>query len=170
MKKTILLPMIISMLSCINEKSTNNEIDKNTFIVSLNLKIVEDNIIDIFYIGESPDDQFNEEERVTLDVEGSSDYQLIKFNIPKGIIPYKFRIDLGKNINKHETQVDISSINIELNGKSIFIDSTLLDSFFQPNIYLERNYRGYLRKIVDDKYDPFIFSKPVLNKKIELEL
>ena len=58
-----------------------------------------------------------------------------------------------------------------LNENVINIDSKTLEVFFQPNIYLERVSNGiYLRKAMNGKYDPFLISKPILDKKIEIEL
>ncbi|WP_296315258.1 hypothetical protein [Winogradskyella sp. UBA3174] len=180
--KKIILMIIICLVSCKEEKSLKlEELDKfekeevivkdeDVFKVVLSIKIKENDRLDLFYTGEFPDDEFNEYERLGKDVKGSNEFQIIEFNLPEGVLPYKFRIDLGKNSNRHQTQVDIEWINLEFNDNKINIKNLVLKSFFHPNIYLEQNDDGYLRKTVADKFDPFIVSKPVLNKKIELEL
>lgn len=163
MKKTVLIILVLGILSCVDEKD-------NIFKVSINAKFLEDDKIELHYINDFSNGTFNTKDREAIYIKGSNEFQLIELSLPKGVLPSKFRIDLGDNINMHETQIDINSVDIELNGNVINIDKTILDSFFQPNIYLERNENGYLRKVVKDKYDPFITSKAILIKKIELEL
>ncbi len=51
----------------------------------------------------------------------------------------------------------------------INIDKSLIDIFFQPNRYLQKTSNGYFRIVVNGKYDPFLESSPLLNKKIEIE-
>lgn len=175
------LLLIISLLvfSCKDEKqkeeNTNpssdlTQVTDNIFRVSIEAKILEDDKLELFYLGESANTNFNSKERIAKYIKGSNEFQKIEFALPKGIIPYKFRIDLGDNVNKHETEIAITSITLSLNDNEIFVDTPLLNSFFHPNTYLQTTDQGYQRKIVEDRYDPFILSKPVLDQKIELEL
>ena len=75
--------------------------------------------------------------------------------------------DFGEN--KIETPVKINSIELKYNSDSIVIDALVLEHFFHPNIYLEKGDSGYLRKTLNGRYDPFLVSTPLLEKKIELE-
>ncbi len=178
MKKIILSLIILGFFACKSETSTKNEgpitvnkeVSEYIFKVSLEAKLMEDDKLELYYIPDFDDVNFNSQDRVAVYVKGSPNYQIIEFKLPEGIIPAKFRIDLGDNVNKFETQIAIKSVDIALDGNNISIDHTIMDNFFQPNSYLDRNNTGYLRKVVDGKYDPFILAKPILNKKITLEL
>lgn len=153
-----------------NSASDLTKITDDIFKVTLDAKFLEDDKVELYFVGGSAEGSFNQKERVAKYIKGSAEFQVIEFSLPKGVIPYKFRVDIGDNINKHETQVNIKSVKLELNKNVIYIENKLLDSFFQPNLYLEKNDTGYLRKVIDNNYDPYILSKPVLNQKIAIEL
>ncbi|WP_296382658.1 hypothetical protein, partial [Winogradskyella sp.] len=161
MKRIILALIVLGFLSCKEDKGNSTQkkvieevgVEKrktkkeDIFKVTLNIKMLEDDKIELFYLGEFQDGNFNSKERVAKYIKGNNEFQIIELVLPKGIIPYQFRIDIGDNVNKHETQVDIKSINLELNENIINIDNTLLNSFFHPNRYLEKNNTGYLRRV-----------------------
>lgn len=180
MKKAVLIFMAILSFSCkdkVNNKETTTieapkeEVIKDDVIkIILEVKIQEDDKIELFYVDDSPEGSFSGDKRLASYIKGSEDFQLIEFKLPKDVIPYNFRIDLGDNGNKHETDVEVKSIKLQLNENTIEIDNTILDSFFQPNEFLQKTDFGYSRHVVDGKYDPFVLSKPVLIKKMELEL
>lgn len=165
-----------------NKKGNIKEIDNqvvsikkqtkdNRFKVILNLKITENNRIDLFYIGDNPESGFNDKELVSKNILADNDFQVVELELPKNVLPYQFRIDLGDNAQKVETTVEIDYIKLIFNNNVIEINSQTLDVFFQPNIYLEKVSNGvYLRQTVNGKFDPFLISKAILNKKIEIEL
>src|SRR5690606_29654296 len=180
MRRILILMLCVFVFSCKNEKNPNigkedtinkevnesiskNEKD-NILKIVIDLKILEDNKIDVFYIGDNPDSGFSVDELVSKRVLGSSNFQKIELELPKDILPYSFRIDLGDNSKREETVVEIKSIKLTLNDNEIDIDNSTLDGFFQPNIYLERVNGGYLIKIVDNKFGPFLLSKPIIDK------
>lgn len=175
-KKTSLLFFILINTACKNEKKDNLNLDINVnqkvestyiFEVSMEAIVKEDDKFQLFYVDSYPDDSFTPENRVVSIIKGSQDAQKIKFMLPENILPYKFRIDLGEY--KNESPIEINEINLKYNTNSIIIDKAILNRFFQPNIYLERVDNNYFRKFIDGRYDPFLVSTPLLNKKIELE-
>lgn len=179
MKKIILACLIVLSFACKNEEKKAIETEKpvkkevvkdNIFRVFINIRVSEDDKFELYYVGDTPDGNFNVNERVAKYIKGSDDFQVVELSLPENIFPYKFRIDLGDNINKYETDIEIKSIIIQLNKEKIEIENELLSSFFQNNVYLEKTPLGYKRKSVDNRYDPFLISTPLLIKKIELEL
>lgn len=187
MKKIILAALVMLVISCKNDKKQNTEgeqkIDKtdnrskevvskedNILTLTMSFKVLEDDKFELYYIDDSIDGVFNSEDRLAVYIKGNRDFQTIEFKLPEHSLPYMFRLDLGDNVNKYETPIEIRSVKLELNGNTIDIDDTIMDSFFQTNVYLQKTNGGYLRKIVDGKYDPFLLAKPVLIKKMELEL
>ncbi|MDX1772977.1 hypothetical protein [Oceanihabitans sediminis] len=186
MKKLILVILVMLAVSCKNDKNQNiNEEQKtkqtensnkevvlkedNILTVTMSVKVLEDDKFELYYVDDSIDRSFNSEDRIAVYVQANNNFQTIEFKLPEYSLPYKFRIDLGDNSNKHESNVEIKSVTLQLNQFTIDIDDATMDSFFQPNKYLQKINGGYTRKIVDNKYDPFLLAKPVLIKKIELE-
>jgi hypothetical protein len=177
--------MFLFAFSCKQGENKNNNINEiedevvsrkkqendNRFKVILNVKMIENNRIDLFYIGDNPESGFNDQELVSKNILGDDEFQVVELELPKDILPYEIRIDLGENSKKVETIVEINYIKLIFNKNVIEINSQTLDVFFQPNIYLEKVSNGvYLRQVVDGKFDPFLMSKAILNKKIEIEL
>ncbi|MFI0429724.1 hypothetical protein [Mariniflexile sp. HMF6888] len=175
MKKIICLFLILFAVSCKNDKQNNNytprkkaEIKDNLFKVSMNIKVDENDKFQLFYIDDSPEGSFSQEKRLTININGSDSLQDVQFTLPEKVFPYKFRVDLGEN--NVETIVEINEIKLQYNNESILIDKLVMERFFQPNIYLEKTDKGYLRKTIKGRCDPFLLSTPLLNKKIELDL
>jgi len=179
MKRAVLFLVISVFFSCKNEDKKKvqetmiNEqvIEKDNIIkISINARFLEDDRFDLFYVADFPENNFNEKERLSKYLKGNDHFQSINFELPNGVFPYKFRIDLGNNENKHLTPIEIKTIMLEFNGNQILIENSELDHFFYANEFLERTDNGYLRKEVNGRYDPFILSKPLLDKKMEIEL
>lgn len=180
MKKVIYVFVVVLFFSCGNNKKKNETIDidtpstknviqkDNILKIAFDIKVKEDDKFQLFYIDESPESKYNVDSRIVLPIQGSDEYQLIKFEFPPNILPYKFRVDVGEN--KNETLIKIRSVKLTLNNNTIEFDGATIDKFFQPNIYLNKAEDGYERKKVDGRYDPFFTSKAFLIKKMELEL
>lgn len=180
MKKTLIILTIILCYSC-KDESKNKEIQRvetpKTEVVKdgvlkiiLNVKVKEDDKFELYYIDDSPEGTYSVDKRLAIYTKAADDFQAIEFKLPKEAFPYNFRIDLGDNENRFESDVEIKSINLILNENIIEIDNTLIDSFFQPNVYLQKTENGYSRNITEGKYDPFLTARPLLIKKMELEL
>lgn len=182
MYKIILVTLLCICFSCKKEAESKNvdkltTLLKNEFIekdfifkVLVNIKILEADKIELFFTDSSSNGIFFQNKRLVKNLRGSKDEQTIEFNLPQNIFPKSLRLDLGENQNKNETDIEINSIEFLYNGKSMSIRKELLNYFFQPNIYMEKKDDVYLRKVVNGRYDPFLLAKPVLIKKMELEL
>ncbi len=167
------------VFSCGNEKNSRNDtttdspttkIEKkdSVFRVSLTAKIREDDKLQLLYIVDSPDGKYDSKNRIEANVTGKQKLQTMVFELPKNILPYKFRIDLGEK--GHETTIEIDNIKIEMNTNKIVVDSSTIHRYFQKNIYLDtEDWMTFKRKSVTNRYDPFLTSKAFLIKKIELE-
>ena len=182
MKKNLLLLALIVCFSCndgkkkelvepTGAKEAKAKIVKDDILkVTLDFKVSQDDKFELYYSENDIGVNFGPNDRLAQYVKAADDYQTITFNLPKGIFPSNFRIDLGDNPIKNESPVEIMSIKIQWNDNVIDIDRSLISSFFQPNAYLQQSETGYERRVLNDKYDPFLMVKPVLIKKMELEL
>jgi hypothetical protein len=178
MKNTIFFILVIVFTGCKNNQQPNTAekphfakseevINDNLFKVILDVTISENDRLQLFYVDDMPDGVFSAEKRLAYNVKGKDTPQEIKLTLPRKVFPYKLRLDFGEN--KIETPVKINSIELKYNSDSIVIDALVLEQFFKPNIYLEKVDSLYLRKTLNGRYDPFLVSTPLLNKKIEID-
>ena len=178
MKNTIFFILFIIFIGCKNNQKRNTAerphlakseevIHDDLFKVLLDVTIFEDDRFQLFYVDDVSEGVFSAEKRLACNVKGKDTSQKIKFTLPKNVFPHKLRLDFGEN--KIETPVKINSIELKYNSDSIVVDALVLEQFFQPNIYLEKRKSEYLRITLNGRYDPFLVSTPLLDKKIELE-
>ena len=178
MRNIICLILITFFFGCNNEKrrianAAPNQVESKKLIkdnllkVIIDITISEDDRIQLFYVDDMPDGAFSAEKRIAHNVKGSNSAQKINFTLPHKPFPFKLRLDLGEN--NIQSAVKINSIELKYNSDSIFIENSVLEYFFHPNIYLEKVDSVYLRKTLNGRYDPFLVSTPLLEKKIELE-
>lgn len=186
MKRTVLILLTILTFSCKEnkqEKPKNNkekiETQKkqvlkkekdNVFKLQFDIKLLENDKFRVFYAENSLDEKFNGEQMIVTSIKGSPEFQTVSIKLPANILPYKLRVDVGENGIKNETVIEFKSIKLELNGNNIIINNDIMNNFFKPNSYLEKTEKGFKRKVVKGKYDPFLVSTALLNKKIEIEL
>ncbi|WP_405294441.1 hypothetical protein [Algibacter sp. Ld11] len=182
MKKAVLILILTLSFACKNEtkkevestiektETTVKNINDNIFKIEIEAKVTEDDKFDVFYVADDPNGSFSSKSMISKRVKGSKDYQRITFELPKDILPYKLRIDLGDNGSKNLSDISIKSFNLTLNDKKIEIDNATAKAFFVPNVYMVKKDLGYGRRVIDGKYDPFLVSTALLNQKIELEL
>ncbi|CDF81220.1 conserved hypothetical protein [Formosa agariphila KMM 3901] len=179
MRNIFLIACVFLLFSCegkneknkISEKKTSiNKIEKdNIFSVDLNVKILEDDRLQLFFIEDDPESGFSADKRMYIDIKGKDEFQVVSFKLPSGVLPYRFRVDLGEN--KIESDIQIKSIVIKFNQGVMDIDSATFPRLFSSNIYLNTtDYKTFSRKIIDTQYDPYIVSTPLLDKKIEIDL
>ncbi len=140
--------------------------EENVFRVFIDIKVLEDDNFQVFYIDDL-ESGYSEKNRKTIQVKGISEFQTIVFELPNNVLPKMFRIDLGEN--KKESPIEIKSVKLKHNDKVIEINDLVLDRFFKPNIYIEKVDKAFLRQSIESRYDPFLSSTPLLNKKMELE-
>lgn len=158
--KYIISLLILFFFSCSTERF------EDTF-VKIRLKSLNDERIQLFYTS-SEKESFNNELRILKKISASNEFQNINFKIPKTTKPIKLRLDLGES--QLETPIFIHNIEIENGKTSIEVDNETLHRFFKPNIYLKTyDFEKFERKKINGKYDPFLISTPLLDKKIHLE-
>ena len=149
----------IFMLSC----KESNTLNKGEFNISLEIRILNDDRISVYYIEEEAM-EYQEEKSVSLQVNGSPNTQTVMFSLPE--LPIRFRIDLGEVGFLEE--VVIKEIRLNYLGKTVHIDQNVLHRFFKENIYAKSTQNGYKRMYVSGRYDPFIESTALLHQRMNL--
>jgi len=152
--------LLLLTLSCakLEEKHT---------IVKIDLKSLNDEKIQFFYTNNKIK-YFTDELMFANKIEGSTQFQTVEFKLPKNFRLNRLRIDLGEN--KLETPIFIKNINISYGNKIIEIDENNMNRFFSTNIYLKTSdFVIFERSYIAKKYDPFLKSTALLEKKMFLE-
>ncbi len=156
--------VLVFFASCKNQR--NEGAPESVFKITLEAKVNEDDKFQLFYVEDDVNNRYSAERRVTRTIEGKKEFQKIELSLPKGVFPQRFRIDVGEN--KINTAIEINTIVLSFKREKIVINNLTFERFFEPNIYLEKNKKGYLRKTFKGRYDPFLESTPLLNKRIEI--
>lgn len=156
---------------CKNISSNEKMIDDaDSFMITLSIIVKEKDVIEIFYINSKDEIRFSEEKKIRKSVEGTNDVQTISFKLPIEALSNSFRIDLGNN-KKQNILVRIKNITFKSKQGELTIEGNEMEWFFTVNKYLMHKGNGQYQIIeMDGRADPFIVSKPILNKKLEIEL
>lgn len=150
-------------------KEVNIDEKDDILRVYFTIKTSEDDKFQLLFIDDTSEGKYDAKKRLQQAAKGQDELQTLKFEFPKKVLPYKFRIDLGEK--GYETVLNIHKIRLELNDNEIEIDSSTMDRYFQKNLYIEtEDWLNFKRNKVSGKYDPFLTSKAFLIKKIEMEL
>ena len=160
-------------LSCKTDTKENRSIiDQNIFKIHIDTIVLKDDIFGVFYLHEDLSEivKFNEKNKVRKKVVGSEKIQKVTFDLPKDARKYQFRIDLGNNKNRQK--IVIKSITLSFGNHNILITNDLIKSFFILDRYVDFNeINGTVElKNIEQKKVPFITAKPILIKRIALEL
>jgi len=145
MKKVVVLVVFLSVfLSCKNEsnkKSGNPEsisekveedfIEK-TFIAILEGEFTKDDTFQLLY--SETEEPFTGLELVRKKVTGKSGVQEVVFTLPKGIYPYKLRLDVGTN--KEQGTIKIESLKFKYQKEEILINGNDFLTYFTPNPWI----------------------------------
>lgn len=163
--------LIFLCLGCKNVNSNEKGIgDADSFMITLSIIVKEKDVIEIFYINSKDEIRFSEETKIRKSVEGTNDVQTISFKLPMEALPNTFRIDLGNNKGQNIV-VSIKNITFKSKRGELTIEGNEMEWFFTVNKYLKHKGNGQYQIIeIDGRADPFIVSKAILNKKLEIEL
>lgn len=165
--------IILFIFSCKPEFS-KDVIEKkhNNFEICVDATVEIDDFFEVFYLNKklTKKNQFTEKKKIKKKIVGSKKNQKILLRLPDSARFYQFRIDLGNN-TKHQ-KVSIKSIKLSYMNNNILINADLIKTFFFLNKFIDINDSNGVVKIKSNANgkDPFIISKPILIKKIELDL
>ena len=166
--KYIICFFVLVNFGCNSNLGGKSKDKENIFKINLTIKVLQDDKFQLFFTTK-PKEEFNDHNRIFIYVNKAILFQEVLFKLPKGQIPKKIRIDLGENFNTSD--IIIKEIKLTFNKKSIVVNKNAMSYFFKENIYLKYNpnFNVFKPQIVNGKYDPYILSTPLLNKKIEIE-
>lgn len=105
---------------------------------------------------------FSSLNKITTQVQGSAEYQTIRFDLGEGVFPDRFRFDLGSN--RGQMKISIDAICVRFENKEILVPKHLLNKYFISNEYIQIVNGEYHLSVIEidglSTYDPFLLCSP----------
>lgn len=130
--------------------------------IEIEIHVKDKDIIQLFYLQEGKPN-FSEPNSFCQDVNGSNDFQIIKFDIPLDTAISKIRIDLGEN--PKQQPLFIKSLQLKTQLDTLVFSDTLSQLFVWNRFVSCRN-DTFHTETVARKYDPYLVSAQHLNETI----
>lgn len=133
---SLLILLTVFVTGCKNEKSIDNldivnpEVVDNSFKVTLNVVVKENDDFSLFYSEDGSSD-FTKIKPIWISVKGSELSQNVTFALPEDVIPTQLRLDFG--INKIQKDIVLNGVTMAYKGKSKTIRCPELVSFFRAD-------------------------------------
>lgn len=169
--KTKLLSLLaftfVVFTACQNPVSTENQTTKDNYSVEIEGLFQKNDKLEVYYLVEGKD--WNNDNSITKAIYASNKMQKIILDLPKGIEPKNFRVDLG--VNPSQTNVTIKNISIKFKDKTLDGGNENFIEWFTPNEFVawDMNYYGYKLSPVNSSYDPYLMGNDLLMDKIAIE-
>lgn len=158
--RAILVTLLL--VSCQKGSST---LEQDFFELSLKARICTKDEFQLFYLDQKTD-TFSDDRSLRVPVLPSESFQEILFQAPIKNYPPRFRIDLGEHGQTCPLLLD--TIEIKFRNKNIIIPRRAIKRYFDLNIYTELADSLLMRFPVDGRYDPILYSSPILEKEMYL--
>lgn len=169
--KTKLLSLLVFTFvlftACQNSLSRENETIKDNYSIEIEGLFQKNDKLEVYYLVDGKD--WNNDNSITQAVYASNKMQKIILDLPKGIEPKNFRVDLG--VNPSQTYVTIKNISIKFKDKTLDGGNENFIEWFVPNEFVawDMNYYGYKLSTVNGSYDPYLMGNDLLMDKMAIE-
>lgn len=159
----------ISLVSCKNEKTTENDAPKEdkSFNVIMNAVVQKDDNFQIYY-NEDGSDNYPADKYVDVAVKGNPVSQEITFKLPEDALPSSLRFDMGSN--KEQGEVKILDFKMKYLDKQFEAKDTLFIYYFGNNNQIEYIRDKAIAKpkpIPNEIYDPIFTATESLKAEIK---
>ncbi len=162
--------MSVVLYSCKDEKKAEEpkvEEKPQTFDVTLNMIVKQDDNFQLFYTDESTP-SFDETKTLWLPVKGSEKAQDIVFKLPEDVIPTNIRVDLGNNAK--QVSMKLNNFKMSYFGKSYELKDTLITKNFvvgEQLIYDKTTSTLTPNQGKASIYDPLLYPQDNLKEEIQ---
>lgn len=162
--------MSVVLYSCKDEKKAEEpkvEQKPQTFDVTLNMIVKQDDNFQLFYTDESTP-SFDETKTLWLPVKGSEKAQDIIFKLPEDVIPTNIRVDLGNNAK--QVPMKLNNFKMTYFGKSYELKDTLITKNFvvgEQLIYDKTTSTLTPNQGKASIYDPLLYPQDNLKEEIQ---
>ena len=146
----------------------NNLSEVNHYQIIITILAKMDDNFQLFYTSDNSSN-FSERNSVHKSFSGNNSYQDILFDLPAGVFPTNYRIDVGQN--PLQNQITIKSLTVRHKKNEVYTPEHLIPKYLTPNVYVEFNasLKNYNLKTVEKNYDPyFVSSTDLLNALLVL--
>ncbi len=164
------LVLSVALYSCKDEKKAEEakvEDKPQTFDVTLNMIVKQDDNFQLFYTDESTPG-FDETKTLWLPVKGSEQPQDIVFKLPQDVIPTNIRVDLGNNAK--QLPMKLNDFKMAYYGKSYQLKDTLITRNFvigEQLIYDKKTSTLTPNQGKATIYDPLLYPQDNLKDEIQ---
>ncbi len=143
------------LIYTVNKLYFLDEYEPIKLTIDVELKVEEDDMFQLFY--RDSISKHNEKFSQKVQIEGSEQFQWIKFSVPDSIALSHIRFDLG---NKYkQSQVEIRKFYVRYNGNLIDLAKDSLSTYFRANRFIQKvSNTVFLRKVIDKRSDPILSS------------
>jgi hypothetical protein len=140
------------------EAGAEKEVKPITFDVVLDAVVEKENML-ILYYQDQPEQWFEADRAVWLGVKPNTASQTLTLSLPEGVLPRDIRLNYC--FEKLRGPIQINSITLKYNGKSVFINKNEFLDYFKPNEYIKYDKEtGLATPIeVDGKSNPFFTTQ-----------
>jgi len=187
-KVIFFLIVIISINSCKNNSKENKVINKQDIeqLEKNEKEVVKDDIYRVTITGvfskkglismnylENSNDKFNSQQYLIKHFEANISEQKITFELPKDVYLENFRIRPLYDDKSH-SEIQISEINISINGYNLNIDQTNFFEFFKGNAYVNIEPNNpiitFKTNVINGReiFDPFIIGSDKLVYELQI--
>lgn len=142
---------------------SKKELKPTKIVIDLETMTLENDIFYIYYLQEGVK-KWSDENSVHQRISGSETVQNLQFELPINKPINRLRIDIGAN--KNQKPILLKSITISSATGVIKINNDFLKSF-DLNAYAILTDNRFSPKILNNRYDPFLVSKPNISKALE---
>ena len=148
-------------------QNSQNPIEESVFKVLMEIHADKNTSFQMYYMEEG-DEKFTKDKVVEgIFVKPSIDK--VEFKLPKNCFPISLRFDFG---NKNVKQ-NLAFVSLIMTYEDLEMSMSLAEfnAFFKPNEYLifDKENGKIQVKVKNGKSDPFFISRPLFNKRLEIE-
>ncbi len=161
---------IISLVSCKNEKNSDEEVKEpelKNFTITVNAIVQEKDDFQIFY-NETNSPEFKDDDSKIVSFVGLPEAQNIVFEFPKYTNPINLRFDVGAN--PEQKPVVVNFLKFEYLDRSFEIKGAEFGQYFYSANQVEIDDQTQTFKIVykeGEVYDPILLGNENLKLKLE---
>ncbi len=136
--------------------------EANSVTVRLDLELLHNDAVQLYYKMKA-DDDYNETLSIKQHVTGKKGLQTLLFELPKGIKPKNFRIDLGEAIKSLDS-IRIDNITFQYKERTLTGKEGTFTRWFDLNNQMEKAEGGWYYLIPQSQHaDPFMSGNRTLN-------
>lgn len=165
---SVLLPLIM-LISCNSAQKDDATLEKQSspdqVTLTLETSFLQNDKFQIYYTKE-PNVELSGEHVIDKYVYGNAQMQKIDFKFPKGVIPFKIRLDLGENMD--QKNISVKNISIQFEDQVINGDDGQFMKSWTTNESLVYDTSKFIYNIelINGLHDPLFISSVDVEKKL----